>query len=535
MRKRVPLKFLIILIVVLATIMSLGITGILLQHTIAVNEQKTINLRLRSSAQMAATDVTTIRALQNKADIASDSNIQKKSQQVAKINHLDFVVILNDQLIRLSHPDKQQIGKVFSSPKDASRALKGKQYFSTKKGILGMGYRYFSPIYDQHHNIIGVVVVGLTEDTITNSINTAEKPIIFGLILGCLLGIIGSLILAKYIKLILLNMEPYDIAEKLMEKNIIEDSMVEGLLAISDDYKIISKNTKAASLLPSIGSVNDVIDQEVYDSFFNDRLPDKQPKRTTFLGREFVYSTAKISKNNLGTVMLFRDVTDFRDLVSELDGTRQYAQALRAQTHEFRNELQTILGLVELEKYDEISKLIPQLSKEYNDNIGYVTSRIKAPVISGFLIGKIKFAKEKNITVIIDSESYFPDENMEGIEITNIIKIIGNLLDNAIEAVTKSENPIVKLLLKFNKKNGRVSITVTDNGYGVDDEIKNNIFNIGFSTKSGNRGYGLATIDEIVAMHNGSLSVKCSEGRETVFMISYIISNHLTERNENGL
>lgn len=75
---------------------------------------------------------------------------------------------------------------------------------------------------------------------------------------------------------------------------------------------------------------------------------DTHPNRVLFKTRAYLYSVAQLVSPAVGSLLLFRDITDFKEIVAELDGTKQYAQALRAQTHEFMNKLQAITGLIEL-------------------------------------------------------------------------------------------------------------------------------------------------------------------------------------------
>ncbi len=75
----------------------------------------------------------------------------------------------------------------------------GQEFFSEKEGMLGFGFRYFVPIYyDQE--IIGAVCVGLTNNTIDNQVKDGQKMIVFSLIIGLSVGIIGAVFLAQKMK-----------------------------------------------------------------------------------------------------------------------------------------------------------------------------------------------------------------------------------------------------------------------------------------------------------------------------------------------
>lgn len=112
--------------------------------------------------------------------------IQDYSLGVMHNVNVDFVVILNHDLIRLSHPNATMVGKPFSDLNDARRALSGQGHFSENIGILGKGYRYFTPIFNQQHEVIGIVCVGLTMRTLNHDLMQAQYTIFGGADAGAL-------------------------------------------------------------------------------------------------------------------------------------------------------------------------------------------------------------------------------------------------------------------------------------------------------------------------------------------------------------
>lgn len=519
--KNVPLHVIIIVIVVFATMISLGASGMVLQQVIEQNEKQTINLRLKSIAQIAASDPIVIRGLMANTTQTEKKAVQSYATSLTQTTKIDFVVVLNKQLIRLSHPDTTEIGKKFSSPQDAQSTLNGVGHFSTKVGILGLGYRYFAPVYDANHHVIGVISVGLTEDTISRAITTARRPIVVGLAVGLSIGVVGSWLLAKILKKILLNMEPQVIAKKLVEKTTIENSMMEGLIAIDEQNHVIDMNRMAKDLLPQLGAIGERLADDIHRVFFiRDAVG---AGRAVFNDREFIYSVTALDYPAAGAVALFRDITDLRGIVAELDGTKQYAQALRAQTHEFMNKLQAISGLIELKKYDDVTNLVPQLTSDYQANVGYMISRIKMPVVAGFLIGKINYAREKSVTLKICEASRLPDICLSGQEVTNMIKIIGNIIDNAIDAVIGRSHQVISLLCQFDDKKQTVIIEIKDKGIGMTPSQLEVIREAGVSTKGNNRGYGLSIVNDIISAHNGVFQIESTIDVGTRLYIVYPI------------
>ena len=100
---------------------------------------------------------------------------------------------------------------------------------------------------------------------------------------------------------------------------------------------------------------------------------------------------------------------------------------------------------------------------------------------------------------------------------TQLIRIVTNLVKNALQAVEQEENPEIKVEVLSNKK--QVEIIVTDNGKGIADEVKDLIFEPKFTTKSSGMGLGLAMIKNIIEAYDGNISFTSQVGVGTVFTV----------------
>ncbi|MDX7198616.1 ATP-binding protein, partial [Escherichia coli] len=129
-----------------------------------------------------------------------------------------------------------------------------------------------------------------------------------------------------------------------------------------------------------------------------------------------------------------------------------------------------------------------QTAHTYQADIGEIQHRIKSPVVAGFLIGKIQRAKERGFTLTLAEESLVPDCPNEK-QITVLVTVLGNLIENALDAMSGQAEGEVSLLLHY--QNGWLSGEVSDDGPGIPEAFIDDIFNKGFSTKGENRGVGL--------------------------------------------
>ncbi|MEG2602086.1 MAG: ATP-binding protein, partial [Carnobacterium sp.] len=264
-------------------------------------------------------------------------------------------------------------------------------------------------------------------------------------------------------------------------------------------------------------------DEVLYSVLFEQVFETKEKLKDQALylsGIEVIASVAPIfiEGDFAGAVATFRDQSEMQNLIHELSGTEQYIDSMRAQTHEFMNKMHVILGLIELEKYSEVTRFIRQLNNDYQEEVGYITEKIKVPAIAGFLLGKINEAKEQGVEIILEEQSFLP-ELKTGESIHLLLQIMGNLLDNAKEAVAHTLDKRVTLLVSYDLEGQILIIKVTDSGQGIAADIQAKMFERGFSTKGEHRGYGLNLIQTIVTNHQGFIEVKSQQNQGTTFYI----------------
>ncbi|MBA4276793.1 MAG: two-component sensor histidine kinase [Flavobacterium sp.] len=133
------------------------------------------------------------------------------------------------------------------------------------------------------------------------------------------------------------------------------------------------------------------------------------------------------------------------------------------------------------------------------------------------------------LTMDIFNEEYVhfkaeEDEIISKIDRTQLIRIITNLVKNAIQAIPESqENKAVCVNIK--KAMGNVVITVADNGIGIAPEDFNRIFEPKFTTKTSGMGLGLSIIKNIIENYNGTITFESQKGKGTTFKVSLPIIN----------
>lgn len=509
----------ITLLVCTVVIFSLLVTDILISHNVERTTEDSQAEKAKTIAHIVANDSIVIDGLTGKADITA---IQTYTNRILKNTGVQFIVVMDMNGIRKSHPNPQKIGHHFIGG-DEGPALKGKEHVSLAEGTLGISMRVFVPVFSETGEQLGAVAVGISADNVKERVKESRHIIYIGVGVGILVGIIGAILLARHIKKSLFGLEPHRIAKILEERNTMLQSVKEGIIAVDKEANVTLINNEAKRLFKKSGLEEDFIGKDVELYMPNSRIKEVLQTGEVQLNEEQNIYGITIVTNRVplyvkgeivGAIATFRDKTEIRKLAEELTGIRLYAEALRAQSHEFMNKMHVVLGLTHMKQYEELQKYISGMVSEHQYEIGGVMERIKSPVFAGFLLGKLSYAREKNIKLIIGEDSYMPEIDDESI-IHELITIVGNLIDNALEAVTNCEKKQVELEIQYGDT---LIITVQDTGKGIQEEI-GALFTKGYSTKGDNRGYGLYLVKESIQRINGEIHMHSLVGKGTTITI----------------
>ena len=200
----------------------------------------------------------------------------------------------------------------------------------------------------------------------------------------------------------------------------------------------------------------------------------------------------------LATVTTLRDRTELEGLVRELATVRGMADALRAQAHESANELHTVVGLVELGRYDDAIAFASRRIGATQDEVDLVQQRIGDPALAALLLAKAAASRERGVHLVLDGDSELPADVLPS---EDLVTIVGNLVDNALDALGGRVGGRIDVRLV--SAGERVRIQVRDDGPGIPADALRHVFEAGWSTKpgaaAGRRGLGLALVRTTVA------------------------------------
>ncbi|TCP26016.1 CitB family two-component system sensor histidine kinase MalK [Scopulibacillus darangshiensis] len=520
-KKNFSLQAMITFFVCTVVILSLLATGILVGKEVADKTKEQLSDKAMTIARMVSNSPLVVDGLKDEKKARA---IQPFVSGIRQKTNVRYIVVMDMNGIRKSHPDKDKIGKHFVGG-DETKALNGKEYTSVAIGTLGTSLRAFEPILDAEGKQVGVVAVGIMSTHVHEAVLKSIRIIYIGTSLGLLFGVFGALLLARKIKKVLFGLEPSQIASLWQERNAMLESVREGIIAVNRDNKIILANTEAVHIFQHAGIDEPLIGRDVEDYLPDSRMRKVVENKKAEYDQEMSLNGITLFANRVpiivenqvvGAIATFRDKTELKQLAEQVTGVKLYAEALRVKTHEFMNKLHVILGMVHIGEYERLSTYIHHISDRYQTEIGSVSQLADDPVLAGFLLSKLSYAREQDVHLTISGDHMLP--HLEDTEaISELITILGNLIDNAIEAVSDRAEKKIGVTLRVEPS--EFTFTVKDSGGGISEEMLETIFEKGFSTKGEDRGYGLFLVRKAIDRLKGGLTFKTnSEG--TVFAVT---------------
>lgn len=211
---------------------------------------------------------------------------------------------------------------------------------------------------------------------------------------------------------------------------------------------------------------------------------------------------------------------EFLAFTEDFEGTKFLVDSMRANNHDFTNKLHVILGLIQIGQYDKAVSYIQNISMIQRETISKVMNSIENPSFAALIVGKIARSSECNVKFILNEGSRLKNEDIS-IPSEALVTITGNLIDNALDSMNKDTSKNEKeLSLGIYTRPGELLIIVKDTGTGIPEEIKEKIFENGFSTKGPGRGIGLYHVKQLVSSLGGTITVESQVGTGTCFMVN---------------
>ncbi|WP_455845539.1 ATP-binding protein [Pantoea agglomerans] len=531
MKRRLSFQVKLFLSLVLFSCLLLALLGTILFHFI----DRQLHHDLGQRARVQASEIALMPGLAEKVARRDIAGIAALIQPLRNQSDASYIVIGDTQEQHLYHSESPERLNLPMIGGDNAEVLQGKTIISVRKGGIGVSLRSKAPILNAAHQVIGIVSVGYLTSYIANiNVSLLWQASLYGVALLLLLFIF-SWMFSRNLKKQMFWLEPKDIALLVLQQKALLEAMYEGVFAVNAERQLILINRAARELLDIQQSESELLGKpldevlQIHPAFLRQHEVKTHDHVTVLNQRQVIVNRVAIELEPGepgGWVCSFRDKNDINTLSSQLSQVKRYADNLRIMRHEQLNWTATLVGLLQMQRYDDAMRYIHAQSAGAQQVLDFVSARFTSPALCGLLLGKYVSAREKGVELKFDPAcqlSRIPAALSE----TALMSVIGNLLDNAVDATLNATTPAAPIELYISGRNQELLIEVADQGCGVDDNIKPHLFEQGVSSKptSGDdllgseHGIGLYLAAGYVQQAGGSIEISDNSPQGTIFSV----------------
>lgn len=444
--------------------------------------------------------------------------VQREAERIRVATKAEYIVVMDRRGVRWSHPTPSEIGRLVST--DPGQALAGHEVMQIDSGTLGRTARGKVPLRDGDGKIVGAVSVGIAYDSVRARLLHAI-PGLFAYAGGALaVGALAAWLISRRVQRQTRDLAFSDISALLAEREAMLHGIREGVVALDRGGRIRLLNDEARRLL---GIGDEAVGRSLDEALGDGRTTDVLAGRVTGTDLLTVRGQRVLVANRMptddgGAVATLRDHTELEQLGRELDSTRGLIDALRAQDHEHANRMHTLLGLLELEMYDDAVEFVGEVVGDHRATAEQVAEKIQDPLLAALLVGKATVAAERGVALRLSDRTGLPNRLVDP---RGLVTIVGNLVDNALDAVAGTPHARVEVELRADGRTA--TLRVRDTGPGIPEEQRELIFTEGWSTKEPpahrERGIGLALVRRLAERQGGSATVGEAAGGGAEFTV----------------
>ncbi|WP_019544559.1 sensor histidine kinase [Streptomyces sulphureus] len=439
------------------------------------------------------------------------TEVRNRAEAVRRSTGSLFVVVTDDEGIRLAHPDTAELGRrVSTSP---SAALSGREELARHRAHLGEEVVAKVPVRAPgSRQVVGEANVGVSASAVRGQLVRVLLGGLGWLVAALVVGFAASALLARRWKRLTLGLEPDQLAALVQEQEAVLHGIGEGVLALDARGVVTVANDEVRALLSSAAVPGRRVDALGLTARVRETIEkaDGRPVMAVVGERVLVLSARPVEKDgrHLGALLTVADRTDVESLTRQLDAVQTMSSALRAQRHEFANRLHVLSGLVHAGSTREASEYLDALigSGAFGESLPALDS-IQDSSLRAFLFAKAASARERGVTLVLGGVTWVEDRVSAPVDVTTVV---GNLLDNAIDAAHDGTRRPPRVEVELIAQEAELLVTVADSGDGVRAEVADDLFAEGVSTKDqaqvlGGRGVGLPLIRQIARARGGDV------------------------------
>jgi two-component system cit operon sensor histidine kinase CitA len=521
-----PLSFQIRLFLSLVAFscLLLGLVAYYLYHTLDQQLHRDLGARAEVQAREIAQIPSVIDALQ-RHDAAALRQMGDRLRAQSDASYLVFGDRHGIHLYHSEHPDRVGTLMIGGDNRDV---LQGQTIITVRQGGIGLSLRSKAPVRDAQGTVIGIVSVGYLASHIAQ-LNARQVSQIVGVVALLLLALfLFSWGFSRRLKRQMFWLEPEQIGQLVRRQTALLAALYEGVIALDPARRIIAINQAARDMLAIplpesalIGQPVGAVIQAVPDFFHVSDAENRHDAICRFNQRQVIANRVNMLEGGepQGWVISFRDKNDINTLSSQLSQVTRYADSLRIMRHEQLNWTATLAGMLHMKRYDEAVRYIEAQSAGSQALLDFLSARFPSPALCGLLLGKFAAAHEKGILLTFDPACRL-HQPLTRIGESELMSILGNLLDNATDASLAATPPGREVTLYLTDSHDELVIEVGDHGSGIDPALRASLFEAGVTSKAeGDHGIGLYLVSRYVAQAGGLIEVADNSPRGTLFSL----------------
>ena len=503
-------------VVVAAIVVAGGLAAAYVQARSATQEQA--RQRVLAVARTLASDPVVFGSVTG-AD--PTTVLQPYAERVRHETDTDFITVMSPRGTRFTHPDPAQIGRTFVG--HTAEALAGGQVVEDYVGTLGPSTRAVVPVFaggERGRPVVALVSVGIGLAAVSDQVAAQVPGLLLAGLLAAVFAGLGTWLVARHVRRQTRGMNTTELHRMYEYYDAVLHAVREGLVLVDRDGKVGLVNDEGHRLLgldPDVDPTGRPVAELGLAADLAEALASGLPRTDELhvtAARVLVLNQARArwDGRDLGTVTTLRDRTDLEALTGELDSARGLADALRSQAHESANRLHTVVSLIELGRTDEALRFATdELTSSQRLTDDFVAA-VGEPALTALLLGKAAQASERGVDFRVEASTPVPDGIAPA---RDLVTIVGNLLDNALDAVAGM--PQGRVGFTAHLEADACVLEVSDNGPGLDPQEAARAFTRGWSSKptpdgSTGRGLGLALVQQCTSRLGGTVSVSAPPG-----------------------
>lgn len=401
-----------------------------------------------------------------RAEGLRDGVLQRYAAEVTARTDGLFVVITDDNGIRLAHPNPDRLGEVVST--SFEEALSGQEVVTWETGTLGESARAKVPVFPPAGGApVGEVSVGFERASVFDDLPALVGGIALAMLAAVGIGLAVAVLMRRRLEKLTLGVQPEELVALVQTQTAVLDGSGDGVVAVDERGVVRVWTSAAGRMLGSDDAVGRPLAELALPPLVGAALAGTGASDGIPIGERVVYVDVRaVSRGGraLGTVAVLRDRTDLVSLSQRLDSVRTMGDALRVQRHENANRLHAAVGLLDAGRSQEAREFLADLAdRGAGDDSVPGGDAVADPALRSFLGAKALAARERGVALRMADDAF-----VRGVvdDLEDVVGVVGNLVDNAVTAAARGAEPRWVEVTLLDDGDALVA-TVSDSGAGI--------------------------------------------------------------------